>query len=190
MTTSDMNTPIHQSTGLPRHIILDKWSDIGFAWQGVVPVSALPRLAEQISIDAHQNHEMMVAMRLTRQDKLLWLYYDIKAVLPVPCQRCLSIMSVDVSGEYRMAILENENKISYLEAIDETADYVLLDEICPIDERKMLPVTDLLEDELLLAIPLSPRHDDCNMLTDSVGEVVDEPKENPFAVLGQLKGKL
>lgn len=89
-----------------------------------------------------------------------------------------------------MAILENEGQIGYLMALDETADYVLLDEVCPSGERRMLPVTDLLEDELLLAIPLSPRHEDCEMLRDNPVEVSDEPTHNPFAVLGQLKGKL
>ena len=172
-------------TTLPKNIAFDKWADIGFTWQGNVPVTDLPRLAEQVMAD-----EMLtVALTLTQQDKILWLNYDIKAVLSVACQRCPDPMPVDVSGNYRMAILESENKIGYLNALDETADYVLLDEICP-DDKKMLPVADMLEDELLLAIPLSPRHDDCDMHTDSVGDVADEPAENPFAVLGQLKGKL
>lgn len=172
-------------TTLPKNIAFDKWADIGFTWQGNVPVTDLPRLAEQVMAD-----EMLtVALTLTQQDKILWLNYDIKAVLSVACQRCLDPMPVDVSGNYRMAILESENKIGYLNALDETVDYVLLDEICP-DDKKMLPVADMLEDELLLAIPLSPRHDDCDMHTDSVGDVADEPAENPFAVLGQLKGKL
>ena len=95
-------------------------------------------------------------------------------------------MPVDISGNYRMAILDSENKIGYLNALDETADYVLLDEVC-LDDKKMIPVADMLEDELLLAIPLSPRHDDCDMYTDSVGDVVDEPTKNPFAVMVQLK---
>lgn len=172
-------------TTLPKNIAFDKWADIGFTWQGNVPVTDLPRLAEQVMAD-----EMLtVTLTLTQEDKILWLNYDIKAVLSVACQRCLDPMPVDISGNYRMAILDSENKIGYLEALDETADYVLLDEICP-DDKKMLPVADMLEDELLLAIPLSPRHDDCDMHTDSVGDVADEPAENPFAVLGQLKGKL
>ncbi|OPH40173.1 YceD family protein [Moraxella equi] len=181
-----MTAPTHQSATLPQNIAFDKWADIGFTWQGDVPVTALPRLAGQVIAS---DDLLSVALTLARQDKILWLTYDVKAMLSVACQRCLDPMPVDVSGNYRMAILESENKIGYLEALDETADYVLLDEICP-DDKKILPVADMLEDELLLAIPLSPRHDDCDMHTDSVGDVADEPVENPFAVLGQLKGKL
>lgn len=181
-----MIAPMHQSATLPQNIAFDKWADIGFTWQGDVSVTALPRLAEQVISD---DDVLSIALTLARQDKILWLNYDVKAVLSVACQRCLTPMSVDVSGNYRMAILESENKIGYLEALDKTADYVLLDEIFP-DDIKMLPVGDMLEDELLLAIPLSPRHDDCDMHTDSVGDVADEPVKNPFAMLGQLKDKL
>lgn len=180
-----MNT--QQSTTLPQHIALDKWADIGFKWQGLVSVASFERLTRQIG--TAENNDIAVTLTLDRQDKILWLTYEVAAVLSVPCQRCLELLAVDVSGQYRMAILENNHKISYLESLDETADFVLLDEVCP-DDKKMLPVADLLEDELLLALPLSPRHDDCQMLTDSVGEVIDEPKENPFSVLEQLKGKL
>lgn len=177
-----------QSKTFLKHIALDKWADLGFGWQGVVPVTAFERLAQQID-EAGKSNDISVHLTLNRQDKILWLTYEVGAMLSVPCQRCLEPLVVDVSGQYRMAILENNSKISYLEALDETADYVLLDEVC-LDDKKMLPVADLLEGELLLALPLSPRHDDCEMHTDSVGEVVDEPAENPFAVLASLKGKL
>lgn len=123
-----MTAPTHQSATLPQNIAFDKWADIGFTWQGDVPVTALPRLAGQVIAS---DDVLSVALTLARQDKILWLTYDVKAVLSVACQRCLDSMPVDVSGNYRMAILESENKIGYLEALDETADYVLLDEICP-----------------------------------------------------------
>lgn len=177
-----------QSKTFPKHIAFDKWADLGFIWQGAVPVATFERLVGQIG-NTGKNDDIGVTLTFGRQDKILWLTYEVKALLSVPCQRCLESLVVDVSGQYRMAILENDSKISYLQALDETADYVLLDEVCP-DEKKMLPVADLLEDELLLALPLSPRHDDCEMLTDSVGEVADEPTENPFAILASLKGKL
>lgn len=130
-----MTAPTHQSATLPQNIAFDKWADIGFTWQGDVPVTALPRLAGQVIAS---DDVLSVALTLARQDKILWLTYDVKAVLSVACQRCLDSMPVDVSGNYRMAILESENKIGYLEALDETADYVLLDEICPMAKKYSL----------------------------------------------------
>lgn len=175
-------------TAMPTEIALDKWADIGFSWQGVVPITQFERLADEI--DSMGDDTLEVSFALSKRQGLLWLDYHIQATLLVPCQRCLSPMAVNISNDYCMAILQNEHHISYLKAVNETAEFVLLDEICPEEGRQMLPIADLLEDELLLAIPLSPRHADCELLTDSVGDVPDEPKDNPFAVLEQLKGKL
>lgn len=175
-------------TAMPTEIALDKWADVGFEWQGVVPITQFERLADEI--DSMGDDTLDVAFSLGKKNAILWLNYKIEATLLVPCQRCLTPMAVNISDSYRLAILENEDKINYLQAIDNTAEYVLIDEVCEAGTRQMLPIADLLEDELLLAIPLAPRHKDCEMLTDSVGEIPNTPKENPFAMLEQLKGKL
>jgi uncharacterized protein len=61
----------------------------------------------------------------------------------------------------------------------------------------MLPQFDLLgllEDELLMALPLVPMHDECPVLPAFSAGMVDAPesvpdKPNPFAALAQLKKK-
>jgi uncharacterized protein len=58
-----------------------------------------------------------------------------------------------------------------------------------VDALEVEPLTDLLalvEDELLLSLPLVPRHDDCE---PPVKAGVDE-EISPFAVLRQLRGKV
>ena len=52
----------------------------------------------------------------------------------------------------------------------------------------------LLEDELLMALPLVPMHDECPVLPAFSAGVIDVPgdvaeKPNPFAALAQLKKK-
>jgi uncharacterized protein len=48
-----------------------------------------------------------------------------------------------------------------------------------------------LEDELLLLMPLSPKHDACeHKHQPAVQDVVEEKRDNPFDVLASLKGKL
>ena len=60
-----------------------------------------------------------------------------------------------------------------------------------LDENGEVNLRELVEDELLLAIPLIPRHqlEDCSAPADSVwGELPEElEKPNPFDVLKQLK---
>jgi uncharacterized protein len=61
----------------------------------------------------------------------------------------------------------------------------------------MLPQFDLLgllEDELLMALPLVPMHDECPVLPTFSAGMMDVPesvpdKPNPFAALAQLKKK-
>ena len=47
----------------------------------------------------------------------------------------------------------------------------------------------MIEDELLVDLPLAPKHDDCEMAVTEVGELPEAvaEKENPFAVLASLK---
>ena len=72
----------------------------------------------------------------------------------------------------------------------EDAEYVLVQELGLSGGRKMLPIKELLEDELLLALPLSPRHEDCHMPIEMMDETESEVEDNPFAALAALKGKL
>ena len=37
---------------------------------------------------------------------------------------------------------------------------------------------------------MAPKHDDCEMAVDQVGDIPEEETENPFASLAALKGKL
>ena len=48
-----------------------------------------------------------------------------------------------------------------------------------------LDVVRLVEDEIIMGLPLSPKHDDCG--TDALTRAKAD-KPNPFAVLAALKG--
>lgn len=176
----------HTEKHLPEHILLEKWADSGFAWQGHLHAKDFDRLVKNVDLTCQDgDNTLQVAVNLAKENGILWLHYQVAGRLLTPCQRCLSPMPIDVSGEYRLAILASESDIDKIQG----AEFVLVDEICPA-ERKTLPLKDLLEDELLLALPLAPRHEACEMLLDSVGDIVEEESENPFAVLASLKGKL
>ena len=56
--------------------------------------------------------------------------------------------------------------------------------------ERSFDVIELLEDELLLALPLVPRHEACPQPLPMVAEPVEEPAEeraNPFAALEALR---
>lgn len=166
---------------LPANIMLEKWADIGFFWQGALTIAELPRLAEQAEIDG----VLAASVALAKADGIIWLNYQLSGTLLLQCQRCLEPLSLQAKGQYRLAVLADEAQT----ALIDDADYLLLDELGAGNVHK-LPIKQLMEDELLLGLPLSPRHDDCQMLINDDDTQEQEPEDNPFAILAGLKGKL
>lgn len=118
-------------------------------------------------------------------DDEVWLHLQVKAAIPLTCQRCMGgvLTPVEVDQWYRFVANED---IAMAED-DQSEEDLLV----------MAPQFDLLavlEDELLMALPLVPMHDECPVapvLRVGEADIVDEPAEkpNPFAVLAQLKKK-
>ena len=112
----------------------------------------------------------------------VWLHLSGQAPVPVTCQRCLSpvVCPVEVERSFRFVATEEE-----AEALDaELEDDVLVLE-------RWMSLRDLVEDELLLGLPLVPRHEICpDPLLPPGGEAAPDPameKPHPFAALGKLK---
>lgn len=112
----------------------------------------------------------------------IWLHLSGHAPVPLTCQRCLSpvICPVEVDRSFRFVATEAE-----AEALDAE-----LEEDVLVLERWM-SLRDLVEDELLLGLPLVPRHEICpDPLVPSGGEAAPEASSeepHPFAALGKLK---
>ena len=115
----------------------------------------------------------------------VWLHLQAKAHVPLNCQRCMAVVmtSLDVDQWYRFVADEE----AAMAEDDESEEDLLV----------MEPQFDLmavLEDELLMALPLVPMHEECPVAPllqageAEVGEVSAQ-KPNPFAALSQLKTK-
>lgn len=176
-------TPTHPtSSAFPSRIVFEKWADTGFVWQGTVNLSQLPRL--HTYIDSADDSTLSLNIRLAKDhNQIVWLSFEVSGTLPLSCHRCLSPMPWDITGSYALAIVTHDSQLPYVEE----QEYVLYEEL-EGDER-YLPIGDLLEDELILALPLSLSHDDCTPLitTEETPIIIEEPKENPFAILASLK---
>ena len=118
----------------------------------------------------------------------VWLHLQAETSVPLVCQRCMGTVAtaLEVDQWYRFVATED---IAMAE--DDASEEDLL---------VMAPQFDLLavlEDELLMALPLVPMHDECPVvpvlqagedeLSDDAGEKPAKP--HPFAVLAQLKKK-
>lgn len=111
----------------------------------------------------------------------VWLH--LKAAVPVTlqCQRCLQPVTQMLVVDRRLRFVRSEAEAARL---DEASD----DDVLVLLPR--LDVHELLEDELILALPLVPRHEErCPVpLPIPVDDLPDEaPAPKPFAALAVLR---
>ena len=99
----------------------------------------------------------------------IWMHLQARTVLALTCQRCLGPVDVPVefSRDFRFVLTE---ELAEIEDEESEEDVLVL--------QRNFNVLELIEDELLMAMPPAPKHEKCQ-------EVV-----NPFAVLEQLKKKI
>ena len=109
----------------------------------------LKRLSEQTVADS----VLDLTFVLTKQEGIVWLNYQVSGEVFVTCQRCLESLGIDVSGEYRQFC----HRVVILGVLM-MLNMTLVDELAT--KTAKLPIKDLLEDELLLTLPLSPKHQD------------------------------
>lgn len=179
------DTSQFERTTLPNQILLEKWLQLGFFWQGEMPISNLPRLYALVNTVA-QNAKPTLSLLCQLQKKddgIVRLYFQVAGCVYLDCHRCLQPMALDLTENYQVALLKHADEISRVP--DE--EYILLEEL---GESRYLPIKDLLEDELLLSLPIAIHHDHCQISIESIADDGVEIKENPFAILASLKGNL
>jgi uncharacterized protein len=96
------------------------------------------------------------------------------------CQRCLTAFNFAIESGAVLVLAPDEGSADEMDALlaDEDVEVIVGSHAFDIQQ--------LVEDEALLAIPLSPKHAACEkqLMPDAVAEV---KKESPFAVLKNLK---
>jgi uncharacterized protein len=117
----------------------------------------------------------------------LWLHLALHTTVHRTCQRCLQPVALSLAVERDFLFAPTEEQAQAWDAERDDADVLVL--------SKSLNILELVEDELILELPLVPRHDACpqplvagNSAPDG-GKMSSKVKEsdNPFAVLAQLK---
>jgi uncharacterized protein len=121
------------------------------------------------------------SLRPVGGEKQVWLALSAGAGVVLQCQRCLLPLAETVNVERQFRFVDDEATAAALD--DEMEDEVLA-------LPKSLNLRDLVEDEMLLALPLVPRHDVCpEPLPTSFGDVeaVESEAAHPFAALAFLR---
>lgn len=122
-----------------------------------------------------------------------WLHLEAHTQVTVVCQRCLQPMPVPLVVDRWFRFVRSEEEADK-EDFDAQEDVLV--------ETHRLDLQSLIEDELLMAMPMVPMHSECGapvgavlaaLNTQGQDEALDEPeelespRENPFAVLARMK---
>ena len=112
----------------------------------------------------------------------IWLHLKADATLSLTCQRCLSPVDVPVRVQRSFRFVPNEDMAAAQD--DQSEEDVLA-------LSRSFDVVELVEDELLMELPLAPRHETCPPVNFALSDAgFDESQrrvENPFAPLGRFR---
>jgi uncharacterized protein len=115
-----------------------------------------------------------------------WLHLHLQASVPMQCQRCLQAMDAQIDTLRHFRFVRDEAEAN---AQDDDAEEDLL------VASKQFDLLELIEDELIMALPFAPTHEICPVavkLASSAEEFEAALAEKPraFAALGELKSVL
>ena len=113
-----------------------------------------------------------------------WLHLAATLEVTLQCQRCLKPMPERLTIDRQFRFVADAEQA---ERIDEESE----DDVLVLERHHDLHA--LLEDELILALPIVPRHETCPEPLSTAAATTadgDEPpkRPNPFAVLATLRG--
>lgn len=108
-----------------------------------------------------------------------WLDLRVSATLRLSCRRCLEALEVPLREEVTLWLAASQAEIDAQPLDAEGPDSIVA--------SKEMTVKDLVEDQLLLALPYAPQHEYCSVQ----GGAAPGERRKPFAGLrGMLRGRV
>jgi len=167
---------------LPTHIDPRKLALQGYLLEGEVKADSLPRLASSVSaICAPLRASVQFELDESRA-KVAHGTADV--TIEVICQRCLDTVQIELHADFAVQVIWSEDHLHRVASNYEP--WLVLD--------RMASLSELLEDEILLALPLVNYHKVGECTGDTfLDEVTSESdgtiEDSPFSILEQLKQK-
>jgi uncharacterized protein len=169
----------------PVKLDVPAWQRDGRDLQGTVPLSVCRRLAAGLAAVPDGELQWTASIRSAGPGPAasrpeLWL--RVRAAVPLICQRCLQPLLHPLVVDRRFIFARDEDEAARLD--EEIDDDVLVLE-------RLFDLLALVEDELILTLPIVPRHDECPqpLAGPQVASEDDIPDAapHPFAALAALK---
>jgi uncharacterized protein len=165
---------------IPEHVDPFRYAELQLTLHGLINIANMKRL----NISLAENHQPAVVDLQFGVDEqgVNYLKGQLKVNLMLSCQRCLEPFSYEIMSDFVLGIVDS------LEGADALPEHY---EPAIVTDGQ-LALRDLIEDEIILNLPIIPRHEPemCKVklpLTDSGWE--QGKGKNPFHVLASLKHK-
>jgi uncharacterized protein len=167
-------------SSLPDYVNPRRLAAQGMTLEGQISANSFKRIAEVATITTDA---VDVTLKFfSDEENYKVISGTVEVELDLDCQRCLSPVTVKVYSDFEVVIV----------ASDESAKNIPKHYEPVIVEEDTLELVPLIEEELLLALPMHAYHDHCDVQM-SFGEAdmdaaeVEETTPNPFQVLANLK---
>ncbi len=166
------------SVALPKSVDVRGFADSTRRIQGELDCALCERLLA--SIDSYQGN-VNVDLKFGRDEQgRVLITGAVGARVVMICQRCLEPVVVRLDSEVSLCVITTEAQANQLPD--------LFEPLTVNDEQ--VSVIDLVEDELLLALPVVTMHNRCEspvIQGSAVSEAASSQRQSPFAVLKKLK---
>jgi uncharacterized protein len=153
-----------------------EFATAGATQQGILPLDGFARLRDMLASAAGEVSYAVEGMLDGRGRPALRV--KVRGTLQLRCQRCLEALPFAVTSDEMLVLAATQAEIDADPADPSLPDRLLAGEA--------MSVRNLVEDELILALPYAPRHEACEARAKAAGD----EKVSPFAGLrGMLRGK-
>jgi len=161
---------------LPAFVDPTVLAEKGVVLQGYISLKKMTRLADSL-LNTEGQVYVNWSFSLDDQERVL-IQGSVQTKLPMQCQRCLEIMHLALDISVALMSLHPS----------QTEDNLLPNfEVLNIEHLPIL-LSALVEDELILALPLVAMHEHCSPIPyPSLKEESVDEKYNPFQILSTLK---
>jgi uncharacterized protein len=143
--------------------------------EGNVPLKWLPNLADRL---LELDGSLAVSLEGWQSEEKFLLRLVIDGTLLLQCQRCLASVRLPMQVNSVLQLISTDESWPDEELMD--------DEMDAIEASEALDVVGLIENEVLLALPLAPRHEYCE-LPGEAGVAENEYGSASFLALAALK---
>jgi DUF177 domain-containing protein len=169
---------IYHARLMSARIVIDAHDFVRFtrSLHGKITLDECTRLKDYLA-DSRGKLEYKINGALDKNDKSI-LQIVIKGEINLFCQRCLGKLVHALNLKSTLFLAENEKELSYLDE-DESAEGILA--------TSDIDIIELIEDEIILSLPISPRHKENDCSAKELANSYTVEKKRPFSALLKLK---